>query len=143
MALIKTILEHANDFRTQFGMNPSATWTRQAANVDMPSDPEIGIFLEYSGMNGGIDVKQADVVLIDDFLDNENQYTLSDLDYYAGKQDLNGPGMTYGVFSIVAAEESPSGCSSYTYDLYGSMPYARGPWYQVYRFYTANGPKHC
>lgn len=38
--------------------------------------------------------------------------------------------MTYGVFSIIANEASPSGCSSYTYDLYGSTPYLRGPWFQ-------------
>jgi len=133
MALIKTILEHGNDFRIQFGMNPSATWARQAANVEIPVNTDAGIFLEYAGMNGSIAVKQADVVLIDDFLDNQNPYTLADLDYYAGRQSLDGPGMTYGVFSIVASEESPSGCSSYTYDLQGSVPYARGPWYQVCR----------
>jgi len=132
MALIKTILEHGNDFRIQFGMNPSATWARQAANVEIPVNTDAGIFLEYAGMNGSIAVKQADVVLIDDFLDNRNPYTLADLDYYAGRQSLDGPGMTYGVFSIVASEESPSGCSSYTYDLQGSVPYARGPWYQVW-----------
>jgi subtilisin family serine protease len=132
MALIKQTLENGNNFRTQFGLNPSATWARQANNINIPIDDRIRIFLEYSGMNGSIDVKQADVVLIDDFLNNENPYTLADLDYYAGKQDLNGPGMTFGVFSIVAAEEAPSGCSSYTYDIYGSEPYARGPWYQVW-----------
>ncbi|KAK3076984.1 hypothetical protein LTS18_011493 [Coniosporium uncinatum] len=38
--------------------------------------------------------------------------------------------MTYGVFSIVANEISPSGCASYTYDLAGSHPYVRAPWYQ-------------
>jgi len=130
--LIKTILERANSFRSQFGLSTSATWARQAANIVIPTDPEIDINLEYSGMNGSVSVKQADVVLIDDFLDYQNPYTLSDLDYYAGKQSANGPGMTYGVFSIVASEESPSGCSAYTYDLYGSIPYARGPWYQVY-----------
>jgi len=68
------------------------------------------------------------------------------LDYYAGKQSPNGPGMTYGVFSVVANEVSPSGCSSYTYDLYGSQPYARAPFYQyseqLLDNYSTNGGTH-
>ena len=54
--------------------------------------------------------------------------------------------MTYGVFAIVANEASPSGCSSYTYDLYGSTPYLRGPWFQfseqLIDDYAANGGTH-
>jgi hypothetical protein len=54
--------------------------------------------------------------------------------------------MTYGVFSIVANEVSPSGCSSYTYDLYGSQPYIRGPWFQyseqLLDNFEANGGTH-
>lgn len=54
--------------------------------------------------------------------------------------------MTYGVFSIVANENSPSGCSSYTYDLAGSQPYTRGPWFQfseqLVDDFTANGGTH-
>lgn len=146
MVLIKTILEHANDFRSQFNLTPNTTWAHQAANLDIPTDPSLGLNLEYTGMTGSIDVKQADVVLIDDFLDYQNPNTLTDLDYYAGRQSLNGPGMTYGVFSIVASAASPSGCSAYTYDLYGSIPYARGPWYQYSEQlnddFTVNGGTH-
>jgi hypothetical protein len=97
-------------------------------------------------MDGGVDVKQADVVLVDDFLNYQNPYTLSDLSYYAGKQSLNGPGMTYGVYSIVTNEASVSGCPSYTYDLYGSAPYIRGPWMQyseqLIDDFQANGGTH-
>lgn len=54
--------------------------------------------------------------------------------------------MTYSVFSIVANEASPSGCSSYTYDLYGSSPYLRGPWFQfseqLLDDYEINGGTH-
>lgn len=54
--------------------------------------------------------------------------------------------MTYGVYSIVANEISPSGCSSYTYELYGSLPYIRGPWFQyseqLVDDYEANGGTH-
>jgi hypothetical protein len=56
---------------------------------------------------------------------------MNDLNYYAGKQDPNGPAMTYAIFSIVANQVSPGGCSSYTYQLYSSQPYARAPWFQL------------
>lgn len=130
MVLMKTHIDMANSFRAQFGMQENATWANISSLIDIPIDQSADIILEYQTMNNTISVKQADVVLVDDFLDYPNPYSLSDLNYYAGKQSLNGPGMTYGVFSIVANEISPSGCSSYTYDLYGSQPYTRGPWFQ-------------
>ena len=127
-------------------MTPNETWTTIAENILIPVDEQANIILEYDTMNGTINVKQADVVLVDDFLDFPNPYSLADLDYYAGKQSLNGPGMTYGVYSIVANEISPSGCGSYTYDLYGSLPYIRAPWFQyseqLVDDYTANGGTH-
>lgn len=146
MALMKTHLENTNDIRNRFGLGANENWTSIADNITIPVYDPANIILEYQTMNGSISVKQADVVLIDDFLDYPNPYTLSDLDYYAGKQSLNGPGMTYGVFSIVASEISPSGCSAYTYDLYGAQPYIRAPWYQFSEQltddYSANGGTH-
>jgi hypothetical protein len=54
--------------------------------------------------------------------------------------------MTYAIFSIVANEVSPSGCSSYTYQQYSEQPYARAPWFQfseqLLDDYTANGGTH-
>lgn len=38
--------------------------------------------------------------------------------------------MTYAIFSIVANEVSPSGCSAYTYAQYSYSPYVRGPFFQ-------------
>ena len=97
-------------------------------------------------MNGSILVKQADVVLIDDFLNYPNPYTLSDLAFYASRQTLNGPAMTFGVFSIIAGKYSESGCAEYTYDLYGSQPYTRAPWFQfseqLVDNYGTNGGTH-
>ena len=146
MVLIKTQLNTANTLRARFGLPQNETWTTRANAVDVPADPSDDIILEYEGMNGAISVKQADVVLVDDLLDYPNPYTLSDLDYYASRQSLNGPGMTYGVFSIISNEISPSGCSSYTYDLYSSQPYTRGPWFQyseqLIDDYTLNGGTH-
>jgi hypothetical protein len=146
MVLMKTHLDNTNDVRKRLGKEANETWASIASNITVPVYDPANIILEYQTMNGSISVKQADIVLIDDFLDYPNKQSLSDLDYYAGKQTLNGPGMTYGVFSIVASKISPSGCSSYTYDLYGSQPYTRAPWYQfseqLLDDWDANGGTH-
>lgn len=146
LVLIKTHLENAELFRARFGQPLNATWDNISSLVTVPTSPSANIILEYGAMNNSVSVKQADVVLVDDFLDYPNPYSLSDLDYYAAKQSANGPGMTYGVFSIVANEISPSGCSSYTYMLYGSQPYTRGPWFQyseqLLDDYDINGGTH-
>lgn len=130
LVLIKTHLQTANTLRERLGLEVNSSWAEIADKVTVPVNEDAGIILEYQAQNGSIEVKQADVVLIDDFLDYPNPYTLADLDYYAAKQSPDGPAMTWGVFSIVANEASPSGCASYTYDLYGSTPYLRGPWFQ-------------
>jgi trehalose/maltose hydrolase-like predicted phosphorylase len=146
MVLIQTHLQRANTLRQRFGLPANDTWTERASKINIPIDQQASIILEYTTMNGSISVKQADVVLVDDFLDYNNPYSQSDLEYYAGKQSLNGPGMTYGVFSIVANEVSSSGCAAYTYDLYSSQPYSRAPWFQyseqLLDNYQANGGTH-
>lgn len=146
MALMKTHIETANSFRAAFGLEANSLALNASAHMDIPIATDADLILEYETMNGSISVKQADVVLVDDFLDYPNPYSLSDLDYYAGKQSENGPGMTYGVFSIVANAYSPSGCSAYTYDIYASHPYVRAPWFQyseqLIDDYTTNGGTH-
>ncbi|GIZ45924.1 hypothetical protein CKM354_000907000 [Cercospora kikuchii] len=130
LVLMQSHLNETNAIRERFGIEPNATWANISDLITIPVNEEANIILEYSTQNGSIVVKQADIVLIDDFLQWPNPYTLDNLDYYAAAQSPDGPAMTYGVFSIVANRESPSGCSSYTYDLYGSKPYTRGPWFQ-------------
>lgn len=39
--------------------------------------------------------------------------------------------MTWAIFSVVANEMSPSGCSAYTYAQYSYKPYTRAPFYQM------------
>jgi hypothetical protein len=39
--------------------------------------------------------------------------------------------MTWAIYSIVADELSPSGCSAYTYSQYSYKPYTRPPFYQL------------
>lgn len=130
MLLMQSHLNETNTIRERFGLEANQTWANISDLITIPVGEEANIILEYASQNGSITVKQADIVLIDDFLQWPNPYTLSNLDYYAAAQSPDGPAMTYGVFSVVANRESPSGCSSYTYDLYGSQPYTRGPWYQ-------------
>lgn len=146
MVQILTHLKQANRLRTQFGLEPNQKWSQQAGNIFVPVDSATNITLEYEGMNGTISVKQADVVLVDDLLDYDNPNALINLDYYASKQALGGPGMTYSVYSIVANEISPSGCSSFTYALRGSEPFVREPWFeyseQSLDNYKANGNTH-
>lgn len=147
MLLIKTLLTRANAYRSQFGMEPKETWRQQASAIEIAANDTASIHLEYSTMNGTISVKQADVVLIYDLLAYTNSTNRAgDLAYYAGKQSLDGPGMTYGVFSIVSSEDSTSGCAAYTYDLWSSQPYARAPWFQYSEQlnddYATNGGFH-
>ncbi|KAF2200714.1 hypothetical protein GQ43DRAFT_449332 [Delitschia confertaspora ATCC 74209] len=146
IALVQEHLNTTNELNRMFGLQVNESWVEKSEKLPLPVNEEANIILEYATMNGSISVKQADVVLLDDMLDYPNPYSLSNLDYYAAKQSPYGPGMTYGVFSIVANEISPSGCSSYTYDLYSSQPYARAPWFQfseqLLDDYEANGGTH-
>jgi trehalose/maltose hydrolase-like predicted phosphorylase len=129
-ALIQRHLLETNEFNSWFGLSPNASWAEKAAKMRLPVNENAGIIVEYAGMNGSVEVKQADVVLVDDLLHYPNPYSLSNLDYYAAKQSLDGPAMTYSSFAVVANEVSPSGCSSFTYNMYSSSPYVRAPWYQ-------------
>ncbi|CAN8099922.1 unnamed protein product [Discula destructiva] len=146
MALMKTHLATANSFRTMFGQQANSLAANTSNGMEIPIDNEANLILEYSTMNGSISVKQADVVLIDDFLNFPNPHTLANLDYYAGAQSPSGPGMTYGVFSIIANAFSPSGCSAHTYAIYASHPYVRAPWFQyseqLVDDYGSNGGTH-
>ncbi|KAL8848061.1 MAG: hypothetical protein Q9221_006895 [Calogaya cf. arnoldii] len=150
MPLIAETLRYANMFRGLFGIPQNATFTDQSENIFISRNPDAGIIEEYTGMNGSISVKQADVVLNTFPLNYQDNYTsadrFNDLTYYAGKQSLDGPGMTYAIFSIVASEVDPAGCSSYTYQQYSEQPYARAPWFQFSEQltddYTTNGGTH-
>ena len=150
MPLIADTLTNANTFRQMFNLPTNPLFTSIASNIFIDRNSDAGIINEYTGMNGSISVKQADVVLDTFPLNYQTNYTptdsLRDLQYYAGKQSLNGPGMTYAIFSIVASAVDISGCSAYTYQQYSSQPYARAPWFQLSEQliddFTANGGTH-
>lgn len=83
--MIATTLMYANSFREMFGQEQNETWNEMADNVLVPRDPESGIAMEYTTMNGSTSVKQADVVLTTfplRYTDNYSPETaLLDLDY--------------------------------------------------------------
>ncbi|KAJ5152770.1 Acid trehalase [Penicillium canariense] len=133
MPLIAQTLSYANGFRQQLGLAENETWNKMAEDVLVLRDN--GVTLEFTTMNGSAVVKQADVVLNTYPLDYNANYTpqdsLNDLDYYANKQSPDGPAMTWAIFSAVANEMSPSGCSAYTYAQYAYKPYVRAPFFQM------------
>lgn len=134
MALIQWTLRTANFFNQHYGQPENSFWDKQSSALEMPIVKDADITLEYTGMDGSISVKQADVILRIYPLENHDNYTLSnqraDLDYYAAKQSQGGPGMTYSIFSIDSSALESSGCSAYTYDTYAWSPYARAPFFQ-------------
>ncbi|KAM0493660.1 hypothetical protein ACHAP8_009105 [Fusarium lateritium] len=148
MALASETLMQASEIRRQFGLAENKTWDKKASDVLLIRENDVT--LEFTTMNGSAIVKQADVVLLSFPLGYRDNYTdqngLNDLDYYANKQSPDGPAMTWAIYSIVADELSPSGCSAYTYSQYSYKPYARPPFYQLSEQLidnaTANGGTH-
>lgn len=73
-------------------MEPNETFTQIADNIPLGRDANADITLEYTGMNGTISVKQADVVLDTFPLGYVRNYTsensLHDLDYVRIRVDL-------------------------------------------------------
>ena len=89
MPLIADTLTDANMFRELFGMPINDTFTEQAANIFISRDVAADIIEEYTGMNGSISVKQADVILDTFPLNYQKNYTaqdsLNDLNYVSGR----------------------------------------------------------
>ncbi|SPJ78689.1 probable ATH1 - Acid trehalase, vacuolar [Fusarium torulosum] len=133
MAIVAETLMQANEFRDKFGLRENKTWDEMASDVLLIR--ENGVTLEFTTMNGSAVIKQADLVLMTFPLGYSDNYTdqegLNDLDYYANKQSQDGPAMTWAIYSIVADELSPSGCSGYTYAQNSYRPYIRPPFYQI------------
>jgi trehalose/maltose hydrolase-like predicted phosphorylase len=124
------------DWATQVAqiLNETApsSWLNKSKSMYIPYEPITGIIEEFSGMNGSVVVKQADVVLLNfplEFRYNTSQ-ALRDLDWYAVAQSSDGPAMTWAIYSIGSAELSPHGCSAWTYALNSFEPYTRTPWFQ-------------
>ncbi|KAK9242481.1 glycosyl hydrolase family 65 central catalytic domain-containing protein [Lipomyces tetrasporus] len=114
------------------GQAADPAWADIENNIYIPVHPDANLVLEFSNMNGSVEIKQADVVLLDYPLEYSSswQQSLNNLDFYAMAQSADGPAMTWAIFAINSADLSPVGCASYTYLLYASQPYLRPPFYQ-------------
>ena len=133
MSLIQYTLRAANYFNGLFNQSQNATWTAQAAAVNIPTDEAADLTLEYTGMPDSISIKQADVIMLTYPLNNDANASLANqqenLAFYAAKQDLGGPGMTWAIYSIDSSALATAGCAAFTYDLYAWTPYRRAPWF--------------
>ncbi|KAM0213583.1 hypothetical protein ACHAQD_009236 [Fusarium lateritium] len=133
MAVVAETLMQANEFRDKFGLQENKTWDDMASDVLLIR--ENGVTLKFTTINRSAVIKQADLVLMTFHLGYSDNYTaqegLNDLDYYANKQSQDRPAMTCAIYSIVADELSPSGCSACTYAQNSYRPYIRPPFYQI------------
>ncbi|KAK9464675.1 glycosyl hydrolase family 65 central catalytic domain-containing protein [Lipomyces arxii] len=129
---ISKVMSWARRASEVLGLRSDPKWQDIEENIYLPIDEDANLMLEFTTMNGSVEIKQADVVLINYPLEFKSSYDLSvnNLDFYAMAQSADGPAMTWAIFAINAAELSPSGCASYTYLLYASQPYLRAPFYQ-------------
>ena len=126
------IMRIAQEAATVVGATAPAKWADIYQKMFIPYNTDAGIVPEYATMNGSVEIKQADVVLINyplEFRLNESQ-ALNDLDFYARAQSSDGPAMTWAMFAIGALDLSPHGCASWTYFIYASQPYLREPYFQ-------------
>ncbi len=111
-------------------------------------ESEYDITVEFEGMNGTSPVKQADVVMLTYPVEfnQTNQRAINNLNYYSKHQSLDGPGMTYAIYSIDSSTLLNTGCSSYTYTLNSGLPYLRTPFMQfseqLIDNYNDNGGTH-
>ncbi|GAA5880894.1 hypothetical protein JCM3774_003235 [Rhodotorula dairenensis] len=124
-------LEQAKQLGSILGKESPGNWSKIQQDITILK-AQSGILLEFDGFNGTTPVKQADVVLLTypyDYINSSTQ-SLANLDFYSLATSPNGPGMTYSIFSIIAASVSPVGCASWSYLLQASQPYARAPFYQ-------------
>ncbi|KAK9365667.1 glycosyl hydrolase family 65 central catalytic domain-containing protein [Lipomyces kononenkoae] len=116
------------------GQDANPKWVDIEDKIYVPVNREGDLVLEFSNMNGSVEIKQADVVLLDYPLEYDGggsqQLSLNNLDFYAMAQSADGPAMTWAIFAINSARLSPVGCASYTYLLAASQPYLRAPFYQ-------------
>ncbi|RPA87759.1 hypothetical protein BJ508DRAFT_410467 [Ascobolus immersus RN42] len=132
MAGIKQLTRIGMEIAEMVGDEIPPKWSDVHENIYIPYDWEAGIILEYAGMNGSVEIKQADVTLINyplEFKLNETQ-AKADSDFYGLAQSPDGPAMTWGISAINNAELERSGSSAYTYTLIACLDYIRQPFWQ-------------
>ncbi|KAJ9133783.1 Glycoside hydrolase family 65 protein [Coniochaeta hoffmannii] len=117
---------------TQLGYEVPKNWTDIAQNMYIPYSKDGKIIIEFDGMDGTWEVKQASVGLINYPLEFQLSDTQSrnDVAYYSSVNTADGPAMTWSIYAISEAQLQEKGCAAYTYLQRASEPYIRQPFYQ-------------
>ncbi|KAI5460919.1 Six-hairpin glycosidase-like protein [Mariannaea sp. PMI_226] len=107
-------------------------WSHISDNMYIPYNPESQIIIEFDGMDGNWEVKQASVGLINYPLGFQlsKAQARHDVAYYSSVNTADGPAMTWSIYAISEAELQQKGCAAYTYIQRSSEPYVRAPYYQ-------------
>ncbi|KAB5585706.1 glycoside hydrolase family 65 protein [Coniochaeta sp. 2T2.1] len=116
----------------QLGLEAPQNWSTIAQNMDIPYDKNEEIIIEFDGMDGTWEVKQASVGLINyplEFQLSEAQ-ARNDVAYYSSVNTADGPAMTWSIYAISEAQLQENGCAAYTYLQRASEPYTRLPFFQ-------------
>lgn len=131
---ISKITSWANTIRKHFRNDTVEVFEDVSRKIEMPhSENKDNITLEYTGMNGSVEVKQADVIMLTYPLENvliDGDQALKNMQFYSQKQVSYGPAMTFPIFSIVSSKVSEKGCSSQSYLHKSVQPYLRAPFAQ-------------
>ncbi|OIW27858.1 glycoside hydrolase family 65 protein [Coniochaeta ligniaria NRRL 30616] len=114
------------------GLQVPQNWTDIAKNMYIPYSQDEEIIIEFDGMDGTWEVKQASVGLINyplEFQLSETQ-ARNDVAYYSSVNTADGPAMTWSIYAISEAQLQQKGCAAYTYLQRASEPYIRQPFFQ-------------
>lgn len=135
-AATSVVLENAANLRRQRGEALETRWLEQMENMALPTSADGAIVLEFRDMPDSIVSKQADVILAHFPFDyRRGGFALpakrqAAMDYYAVRQDPQGPAMTWSLYAIAANTLAPSGCAFWTFLVRSFEPYLRMPWFQ-------------
>ncbi|KAH8898477.1 glycoside hydrolase family 65 protein [Thozetella sp. PMI_491] len=116
----------------ELGLDVPTNWSDIARNMYIPFNQEDQIIIEFDGMDGTWEVKQASVGLINyplGFQLSETQ-ARNDVAYYSSVNTEDGPAMTWSIYAISEAQLQQKGCAAYTYLQRSSESYIRQPFYQ-------------
>ncbi|KAK6457578.1 vacuolar acid trehalase [Scheffersomyces xylosifermentans] len=147
---ISLVMKWAIQVADHLGRDFPSQFSDIVGNMHLPtSNNADNITLEYTGMNSSVGIKQADVIMMTYPLQNElitSEQALTNMAFYSMKQVNYGPAMTFPIFSIVASNLSPTGCSSQSYLQKAVQPFLRGPFAQFSEQnnddYLTNGATH-
>ncbi|TVY51212.1 Acid trehalase, partial [Lachnellula cervina] len=132
LASIARLLDLVISYQEANDILVNETWRDMADNVNIPK-ADSGITLEFENMPNNVNIKQADVNLIN--LLNPKWYDLKTAQlnhaYYIQKESPDGPAMTNAINAINENQIASSGCGAFPRHIEALIPNLRGPWMQM------------